>query len=828
MSRRVRLLFCVMMFGWLFAVLAPRFRTVEAAGTQQSTASAQTSPSAVLNQYCIRCHNQTAKVGGLALDKIDLTNVGTDAQVWEKVIRKLHMGAMPPPGSPRPDASATTALLGWVETALDSAALASPNPGRTDALHRLNRVEYKNAIRDLLDLDIDVAAMLPVDDADAVGFDNIASLLSVSPTLLDRYLSTARKVSRLAVGLPPIVPVAETFKVPEFSSQTEQSSEDLPFGSRGGTAIHYYVPVDGDYVVRIKLRRQLYDYITGLAEAEQLEVRVDGKRVKTFEIGGQPHGKPAPASYAGDVLGDHDWEQYALSADEGLEVPVPIKAGPRVIGVSFVGKFKEIENSFQVNQKYSDVIRDETRPQAVDSVEISGPYRAAGSATATPSRTRIFTCRPEHRSDEDACAKKILSAVARRAYRRPVTDKDVQGILSFFTSGRRDGDFDAGIQFALERILADPSFLFRVERDPEKVAPGTAYRISPLELASRLSFFLWSSIPDDELLDLATRGKLAEPAILEQQVRRMLNDRRSRALVDNFVGQWLLARNVRGWSPDPDLYSDFDEKLREGFQLETELFVDSQLREDKSVPELLSANYTYMNERLARHYEVPNVYGDYFRRVTFPKDSPRGGLLGQGGLLMVTSYPNRTSPVLRGKWVLDSLLGTPPPPPPPNVPGLKERGANGKPASVRERLEEHRSNAVCASCHSQMDPLGFALENFDAIGQWRTKGEGGAPIDAAAALPNGTTFSGPNGLRSMLLSRQDQFVNAMTEKLMAYALGRALEYYDLPTVRRITRESAAGGYRWSAIISGIVKSPAFLERMSAPPPAQTATGASGR
>jgi hypothetical protein len=770
--------------------------------------------SAVLGQYCFRCHSQKLRTADLALDGMDLTNVGKDAEAWEKVVRKLHMGAMPPPGLPRADQPTTDALLSLLEAELDRAAELHPNPGRTESLHRLNRAEYQNAIRDLLSLDIDARSLMPADDADLHGFDNIAGLLSVPPALLERYMSAARKISRLALGTSPPGPVTDTYTVPDLAQQDGQVSEDLPFGSRGGIAVHHYFPVDGEYLIKIRLRRQIYDYITGLDRPERLEIRIDGQRVKSFTIGGENHGRSAPQSFAGDVLGDPEWETYALTADAGLEVRLPVKASQHVVGVSFVGTFTEPDGVVQPRQRYGDYSRDESRDQGVESVAISGPDRISGDSPGeTPSRRSILVCRPARSIDEEPCAKQILSRLALRAYRRPVTDQELQTLVGFYKIGRRDGGFTAGIQLGVERILADPSFLFRVERDPANIAPDTVYRISDLELASRLSFFLWSSIPDDELLDLAVRRRLEDPAVLEHQVRRMLADGRSKALVDNFFGQWLLLRNIRSVRPEPDLFPDFDEELRESFQRETELFLASQLREDRSIIELLSANYSFVNERLARHYQIPNVKGNDFRRVIF-SDQQRGGLIGQGSLLMVTAYPNRTSPVLRGKWVLDSLLGTPPPQPPPNVPSLKDRGENGRPASVRERLEEHRKNAACAACHSQMDPLGFALENFDAIGKWRTAGEAGTPIDASGALPTGVQFEGPQGLRAFLLGRREQFVNAVTEKLLSYALGRGVEYYDLPAVRKIVRDATPGDYSWSSTILGIVQSAPFLMRKS--------------
>jgi len=776
----------------------------------------------MLSKYCFTCHNDKRKVGGLVLENKDLTNVGPDADTWEKVVRKLRMGSMPPPGMPRPDLQTTDKFVAELETQLDHEAALHPNPGRTQALHRLNRAEYANAVRDLLGLDADTAALLPPDDADTQGLDNNASLLSVSPALLDRYLIVARKVSRQALGLPPAGAVTDTFRVPKLAAQEGQEA-GLPFGTRGGTTINYNFPADGQYVIKVRLRRQLYDYIMGLQDAEQLDVRVDGVRVKSFKIGGEDHGPAATESFAGEIFGNPDWESWAHSADANLEVRLPIKAGPRVVSVAFVGRFTEPEDA-EMHLGGSSrrlLLYDETRTQALDSVAIRGPYDASDRGEDTPSLRNVMTCRPRTAAQEEPCARQILSSLARHAYRRPVTAAEVQTLMAFYRDGRKDGDFKTGLQVALSRILTSPNFLFRVEQDPPHAVPGKAYRISDLELASRLSFFLWSSIPDKALLDLAAQGKLHQPAVLDQQVRRMIADPRSKALVDNFAGQWLLLRNIRDASPDQQLFPDFDEELRASMEQETTLFINDQIHRNRSVVELLSARYTFLNERLAQHYGIPGVVGTRFRRVDLPPDSPRGGLLGQGALQIVTSYPNRTSPVLRGKWVLDSLLGTPPPQPPPNVPALKDTGAGGKPTSVRVRLEEHRKNPVCAACHSSMDPLGFALENFDATGQWRTVDDG-TPVDSSGVLPNGTKFQGPTGLRDALLARKEQFVQAMTQKLLAYALGRQIEAYDMPTVRKVVHNARADDYRWLSIIEGIVKSEPFLLRTAPPGPTSVA------
>jgi len=797
--------------------------------TGQPKASAASLPAghpdgAMLSKYCFTCHNDKRKVGGLVLENKDLTNVGPDADTWEKVVRKLRMGSMPPPGMPRPDLQTTDAFVSSLEGQLDQAAALHPNPGRTQALHRLNRAEYANAVRDLLGLDVDTTALLPPDDADTQGLDNNASLLSVSPALLERYLIVARRVSRLALALPPAGPVIDTIKAPKLSTQ-EDHAQGLPFGTRGGEAITYNFPSDGQYLIKVRLRRQLYDYVDGLQEPEQLDLRIDGVHVRTFKLGGEDHGLTAAESFAGEIYGGSDWETWALNADADLQVRLPIKAGPRVVSVSFIRRFVRPEDSLTRSLTSSGhLASDETPPQALDSVSISGPYDPSAHGEDTPSLRKILLCRPKTPAQEEPCARRILSSLARQAYRRPVTATEVRTLMAFYRDGRADGDFNAGLQVGVSRILASPNFLFRVEQDPARAAPGAAYRISDVELASRLSFFLWSSIPDPTLLNLAAQNRLHQPAVLGQQVKRLLADPRSRALTDNFVGQWLLLRNIKDAEPDQHAFPEFDEELRSAMEQETTLFMNDQIHRDRSVVELLSARYTFLNERLARHYGIAGVVGARFRRVDLPADSPRGGLLGQGALQMVTSYSNRTSPVLRGKWVLDSLLGTPPPQPPPNVPALKDTGAGGKPASVRERLEEHRKNPVCAACHASMDPLGFALENFDATGKWRTT-DAGTAIDSSGVLPNGTKFQGPTGLRDALLARKEQFVQAMTQKLLAYALGRQLEAFDMPTVRKVVHNARPGDYRWLSIIEGIVQSEPFQMRTAPLAPTSVARSA---
>lgn len=760
----------------------------------------------VIDRYCVGCHNEDTSTAGLSLSGINIEEVNHDREVWEKVFQKLRTHRMPPVGKPRPDQATYTAMTSWLETALDRAAASHPNPGRV-GVHRLNRTEYANVIRDLLALKIDTKELL-LPDEEAEGFDNVAANLTVSPAHLERYVSAAQKISRLAVGDPAMgtAPAFKLYQIPRLLVQDDRVSEDLPLGSRGGIAIQHHFLLDGEYVIKLRLRRQIYDYIIGMGEPQQIDVRVDGKLVKRFTVGGEGTGTPGPMTWVGEIVGDTEWELYMHAADKDLEVRFPVKAGTRTVGVSFVDRPWEPEGVLQPPQREFGRMSDEQYDgyAAIDSVGIGGPYAPDGPGD-TPSRRAIFVCRPASNTDEEPCAKKILSTLARRAYRQPASEREIQTLLGFYRTGRNEGGFDAGIESALERILVSFNFLYRKDGNPPNRASGTIYRLSDVELASRLSFFLWSSIPDNELLDLAIRGNLKNQTILERQVRRMLADRRSKALVDSFASQWLSVRKVRSWQPDPFVFPDWDENLRDALIQETELFVGSQFNEDRSVMELLTANYTYLNKRLAQHYGVSGISGERFRRVTFD-DGIRGGLLGQGSILMVTSYPDRTSPVLRGKWLLDNMLGMPPPQPPPNVPELETKGEDGRVLSIRAQLEQHRKNPACASCHVQMDPLGFALENFDAIGQWRNTN------DASAVLDDGTQFDGVAGLRKFLLTHRDDFINTFTAKLMTYALGRGVEYYDYPAIRKITRGAAAGNFKWSTIILGIVNSTPFQMR----------------
>jgi hypothetical protein len=729
---------------------------------------------------------------------------------------------------------------------MDRAWEAKPFPGRIGAVHRLNRAEYNNAIRDLLALDLDVKSMLPGDDTADGSFDNFADSLSISTAHLERYLSVARHVTRLATGLPPVNPTVETYEVPLHVLQEERQSEDLPFGSRGGISVSHDFPVAGEYTIRARLQRQYQDYIKGMGWPQLLDLRLDGKLIKRFEVGGKAVGRAAAASYAGDgepgFAGDESWERYMqVEADANLEVRVNVPAGPHNVGASFVRQLWEPEGLPQPLQRGRVITNDQVYMgyANVAQIQVGGPYRNDTAAPKdSPSRRAIFICEPKAVSDERACASRILSRMARLAYRRPATGEDVRTLLEFFDLGRNEGQtFESGIQFALERMLVDPDFLLRVIREPATSAqrilyqasgqrgPSSAsYPLSNLELASRLSFFLWSSIPDEGLLAVAERGQLTTPRNLEREVRRMLADPRAAdALVDSFAAQWLNLRRVAEVVVDPIVYPNYDLSLLQGFQTETELFIASNIREDRPLAELINADYTFVNERLARHYGIEGVYGSRFRRVTLPNRDQRGGLLAQGALLATTSYPERTSPVLRGKWLLNNILGLPVPPPPPGVDTNIEDKPGAAMRSIRERLTDHRKNPSCNSCHVSIDPLGFALENYDVIGGWRTIDESGHAVDNSAVTVNGTKISGLRGLRALLLDNPEQFPRTVTEKMMAYALGRKLEYYDMPAIRKVVRDASSHQYRWSAIILGIVKNANFLTRSSAPVAESSAT-----
>ena len=748
----------------------------------------------LLDRYCVTCHNDRLETGGLSLQRSDLTNVAADAAVWEKVVAKLRAGAMPPQPRPRPEPAAYDGFRTWLETELDRAAAAELRPGRTEALHRLSRAEYRNVVRDLLDLDVDVSDLLPADDT-SYGFDNIAGVLGVSPTLMERYLAAARKISRLAVGSPVPSPIAETFRVPSDQGQDHHVA-GLPFGTRGGMVVDFNFPEDAEYVISVVPDGPLY------IEPHELELTLDGERLEVFTVGRALEPGQRRSQYA--------------EAD-AREVRVRVSAGPHRVAAAFLRKtLAEPERTRKLYKRpfTGEGSGADSRYQPyLERVTIAGPFESRGTRPLvdTPSRARIFTCEPGSDAASAAdCAADILSGLARRAFRRPVTGEDVDRLLVFYEQGAATGGFDGGIELALRRLLVSPELLFRIVEDPAGLAPGTAYTLSDLELASRLSFFLWSSIPDDELLDAAVRGELGDPAVLEAQTRRMLADPRAQALVTNFAGQWLSLRNAAAVQPDEDLFPDFGEDLRQGFRRETEMLFDAILREDRSVVELLSADYTFLNERLAVHYGIPNVRGSHFRRVVLD-DPGRGGLLGHGSILTVTSHANRTSPVVRGKWVLENILGTPPPPPPADVPALEATTA-GRTLTMREAMEQHRANPVCASCHRVMDPLGLALEPFDAIGRWRTANETRVPMDLTGVLPDGTVFDGPAGLKAALLAHPERFVTTVTQKLLTYAVGRGVEHYDAPAVRAITRAAAGDGYRLTTLILGVVESPPFRMR----------------
>ena len=749
-------------------------------------------PRALVDKYCIGCHNERVKAGGLALNNIVTQSIGQNTAVWEKVVRKLRARYMPPVGLPRPDESTYDSVVSSLESSLDRIAAAKPDPGRTDTFRRLNRTEYHNAIRDLLALDIDVSSLLPSDDS-SHGFDNV-TVGELSPTLLERYLSAAQKISRLAIGGAVRAPGGETIELPADLTQ-EQHFDELPFGTRGGTAVHYTFPLDAEYEIQLRLTRDRNEHVEGLRAEHQVELTIDGERIQVFTA------KPPPANADQSIV------------DKDFHLRVPVKAGSHELAATFIKKPSVLlETDRQPYQAHFNADRHPRIQPALYSISVTGPFNASGPGD-TVSRQRIFVCHPQKVSEQDACAKRILSAVARRAWRGPVKDSELQVPLRFYREAREQAGFEDGIEKALRAVLMSPRFLFRIEQDPAGIAPRTPYALSDLDLASRLSFFLWSSIPDDELLEAAIHGSLKQPAVLEKEVRRMLADPRSEALVNNFAEQWLYLRNLASASPDARLFPDFDDNLRQSFRRETEMFFESIMREDRNVLDLLRANYTFVNERLAKHYGIPNVYGSRFRRVTFDEGSVRGGLLGQGSVLTVSSYATRTSPVIRGKWVLTNILGSPPPPPPPNVPPLKEEADSGKVLTMRERMAQHRANPACAGCHKLMDPIGFSLENYDAVGRWRAT-EGGVPVDAAGGLPDGSTFTGAAGLRLALLRNPELFVTTTTEKLLTYALGRGMEDADAPAVRGIVRTARGDDYRFSSLVLGIVNSTPFQMRRS--------------
>ncbi|MBV9771839.1 MAG: DUF1592 domain-containing protein [Bryobacterales bacterium] len=783
--------------------------------TSAATVSGTPTPvSALVTKYCNTCHSQKLKKGNLVLENADAVHVYNSAETWEKVIVKLRSRSMPPPGIPRPDNATYDTVANWLESEIDSAAATHLNPGRTASLHRLNRAEYANSVRDLIAVGVNANAMLPPDEQ-AYGFDTNADALKMQPALLDRYVSAAAKIAREAIGDPTIPVGFERYGAIKDDSneqtylrQVDRLGEDFPLGSRGGIAARHYFPVDGDYVFKLRLQRTFSSQIRGLNVPNQFEIFLDGKRVWQFTLGG------SPAMVKAQFTEGPPPKDLQYNGDDALQVRIPVKAGLREV-VATILKTDDAEpegigpDHLPLWSRQSD---SPTAPTSISSMYIGGPYDANASEDS-PSRRLIFVCYPRSALDETGCATKILSKLARRAYRRAATNDDVQTLLAFYKRARATGDFDDGIRAALERVLVGPDFLFRIEADPAGAAPGTAYRIPDVELASRLSFALWSSMPDDTLLDIAIAGKLKDPAVFEQQVRRMLADPRARqSLVQNFFAEWLQTRNVRLLNPETTKFPWFDDNLRFAFEQEIDMFLDAQLKEDHSVVDLLTSNETFLNEQLARHYGISGIYGSHFRRVTLT-DENRFGLLGKAAVLAVTSYTTRTSPTVRGKWLLENILAAPVPAPPPNVPALEASNPDGKVLSVREMLEKHRANPVCASCHARMDPLGFSLENFDAIGQWRNT-DAGKTIDASGVLLDGTKVQGPAALDRALVAQKEEFVRAVTAKLLTYMLGRGVEFYDAPAIRGIVQNARADNYRWSTVILGITKSVPFQMRRS--------------
>jgi hypothetical protein len=757
-------------------------------------AHAQSQPEApvstVVNRYCIGCHNSKVKAGSFVLDSVLTAPVGQHSEEWEKVVRKLRVRHMPPLGLPRPDEQTYKAMIGSLAAQLDGAAAAHPNPGRTDTFRRLNRSEYQNAIRDLLALDIDVTSILPGDDA-GYGFDNV-TVGNLSPTLLESYLQAAQRISTIALGVVGKSPGGDLQTLPPDLTQ-EQQFEDQPLGTHGGMIMKYTFPQDADYDITIRLQRDRNEHVEGIAGSNDVEVMLDGQRVRFVTV--RP---PGPGN-------DHS------GVDKELNFRLAVKAGPHVVSATLPKKASSVlESGRQPYMAHFNMDRHPRLTPAIYSISIVGPYNAKGPGD-TPSRRRILICKSSGPGDEEPCARKIFATLTRRAYRRSVTDADLRAPLKFYKQGRATGSFDEGIEMGLRAVLVSPEFLFRIEQDPNGLAPNTAYRVSDVELASRLSFFLWSSIPDDELLDLAIQNKLHASGVLEKQVRHMLADERSRTLVTNFADQWLYLRNLSSANPDMRIFAGFDDNLGQAFRRETELFLGDIFQRDRSVLDLLSAKYTYLNERLAKHYGISNVCGARFRRVDLDESSHRGGLLRQGSILTVTSYADRTSPAIRGKWILGNLMGVAPPPPPNGIPKLTEVHGVEKAVSMRERMAQHRVDPACAACHKLMDPAGFAMENYDAVGRWRAQ-ETGQIIDASGGLPDGSTFTGVDGLQKALMDRPEAFVGTMTEKLMTYSLGRGVTYTDAPAIRKIVRDGREGGYHFSSLVLGIVNSTPFQMR----------------
>lgn len=793
--------------SYLGAVALSACTAVAAADPPPAASSGAAYFQTTVNSYCIGCHNDVMLTAGFSLQHVDVNNVAEGAEAWEKVLRKLKVRTMPPADVARPDAATYDAFARYLETSLDEHARTDPHPGRP-SIRRLNRTEYINAVRDVLAVEITDDTILPADDT-MFGFDNIGEVLTLSPLLAEQYISAARKVRRQALGEPDTQAVSEIYTVSEYLMQEDRMGEDMPFGSRGGVSVDHHFPMDGEYVVKVRLQRNSREYIRGLTEPQQFDIRLDGRSIKRITIGGEKYGRSAGIFSTG-ASGDVEQEHYERTADEALQARFFARAGTRNLTVTFLQETTLPEEPLYPEHTLYDYAQYKGGVAAVHTVAIGGPYDARGVGE-TASRERILICRPTSDADE-SCARRILSGLSHRAYRRPATELELEDLMAFYRQGRSAG-FEQGIGLAIERMLAGPEFLFLVIEQPVDAEPGKVFAITDLELASQLSLFLWRTIPDDELLDLAESGELSKPEVLRQQVRRMLTDPRSAALIENFAAQWLQLGKLNVAAPNTDLFPYFEDNLRRAFQKETELFFEYVLRNDRPLLELLNADYTFVNERLAEHYGIPEVYGSHFRKVTLP-DPTRGGLLGQASILTVTSYPNRTAPVIRGKWILENILGAPPPPPPPNVPSLRQENDEGKVLNMREQMEQHRANPVCASCHKVMDPLGFALENYDAIGNWRTIDvASNSPIDASGTLPDGTPFTGLMELREVLIAkRREDFVLTTIEKLLTYALGREITYHDAPVMRSIMRHSAPDEYRLSSIIMAVAESAPFQRR----------------
>jgi cytochrome c5 len=767
----------------------------------------------LLNQYCVSCHNQTLKTANVMLDVARVEDVGQDPALWEKVLTKLTLRAMPPVGMPvRPQEHEYAAFVSYLRDGLDRVAQQDFNPGRP-TIHRLNRTEYANAVRDLLALQIDGAEFLPVDNV-AEGFDNIAEVLAVSPMLMDQYMAAAARVSRLAVGPVSLMPEGKTYQVQDEFLQTDRMNEDLPFGSRGGIAFQHYFPVDGEYTLRVRLGRTTDGYIRGLRKENQLDIRLDQQRIKLFKVGGEVHGKSGPLFHnpIADYAGEADQVGYEFSADKDLEVRFPVKAGMHKVGVAFL-KDRVRKTGIQTPElALPDIERYKGGDATVYNVVVTGPYNVQGAGD-TPSRRKILTCTPVPAEDE-ICPRSILENLMHLAYRRPVTTEEVDSLLGLYRKGRELEGFEGGIELALQGLLAGPEFLFRIEQEPQGLKPGEVYPISDIDLASRLSFFLWSSLPDIELLTLAEQGQLRKPGVLRGQVERMMQDPRSEALIRNFGGQWLALRGIDLVDPQIAVFPEFDGELLYAMKKEIELWFAHMFRANESVTSMLTSDYTFVNERLARHYGIPDVTGSRFRQVRL--DNPlRRGLLGKAGLLTITSYNNRTSPVVRGKWVLENILAMAPPPPPADAfqPELKLEDKSGKVLTMRESMEAHRTNPVCANCHKMMEPIGLALETFDAIGKFRTRyADANAEVDASGILFDGSAFNDTLGFQQQFLKYSDRFADTVTTKLFTYALGRGVQYYDKPVIREIVKNAAPENHTWLSLILGIVESKPFQYR----------------